>query len=493
MEKTKWYLTGKARFGFLGFVFGLFFPVLAITVDLIRLDLSFSLANIHYLHSIIPIHHIIETAPVILAFMAFNCGRAFDRIKEKNNEITEAASYKDNFLASMSHEIRTPMAGIMGVIDLLEKSENIKVKEQEYLNIIRSSSNDLMKIINDILDLSKLKQSKLELHCEETEIRALCEEVKNLFKAYSKSRNVRLKSVISGRVPTFLKLDQVRVKQILSNLVSNAIKFSKEGGEVTLKLSYVTEEKGKPSLKFDIIDRGIGIKEDQLASVFMPYEQVGDYSNKHIDGTGLGLFICQSLVELMNGKIGVESEFNVGSTFWFTVKASEVRRNDRVPIEEQVKITQVKELNTNIDLNILIAEDNKILCKVFEKMLKQFGCQLVITNDGKEITEVFQEGVYDLILMDINMPKMTGTEALNYLKKNFKNLPPVISASASALKGDIDKYLELGFDDYITKPFAMEQLQEKLEYWKPICEKNRAERGNVESYLDDEKQTTISK
>jgi len=423
MEKTKWYLTGKARFGFLGFVFGLFFPVLAITVDLIRLDLSFSLANIHYLHSIIPIHHIIETAPVILAFMAFNCGRAFDRIKEKNNEITEA-----------------PMAGIMGVIDLLEKSENIKVKEQEYLNIIRSSSNDLMKIINDILDLSKLKQSKLELHCEETEIRALCEEVKNLFKAYSKSRNVRLKSVISGRVPTFLKLDQVRVKQILSNLVSNAIKFSKEGGEVTLKLSYVTEEKGKPSLKFDIIDR-----------------------------------------------------VNVGSTFWFTVKASEVRRNDRVPIEEQVKITQVKELNTNIDLNILIAEDNKILCKVFEKMLKQFGCQLVITNDGKEITEVFQEGVYDLILMDINMPKMTGTEALNYLKKNFKNLPPVISASASALKGDIDKYLELGFDDYITKPFAMEQLQEKLEYWKPICEKNRAERGNVESYLDDEKQTTISK
>lgn len=477
-NKQNWYLTGKVRFTILGFLIGCSVPILAITIDLIRLDLAFTLLDIKHLHKIVPIHYLIETTPFVLGFMAFHCGKSFDKIQEKNNEIVQASNVKDNFLASMSHEIRTPMAGIIGVIDLLEKSVNIRKKERDYLGIMRTSSTDLMNIINDILDLSKLKAGKLTINKEETDIRELCTEIKNLFMAFSKSKNVELKLSISSKVPTFFRLDQVRMKQVISNLLSNAIKFSKNGGQVALTLSYESDDKNIQWLKFEVEDYGIGIHEEQLDSIFMPYEQLGDDTNTHIEGTGLGLHICKQLVELMGGNIGVYSEVDKGSKFWFKIKTKEMIRHGRAPkkIKDEAFV-----MNKNLDLNVLMAEDNLVLCKVFEKMLKKFGCSTVIVHDGQEIVNAFEEDVYDLILMDINMPNMSGLEAMNNLKKNFKNLPPILGASASALKGDIEKYMDLGFNDYITKPFAMEDLYAKLEQWKPICDAKK----NKQPFIND--------
>ena len=481
-KKEKWRHKGKVRYMIFGALFGCCFPILALTIDLVRLNLGLSFSSITQIHKLIPVHFIIDSAPFVLGFMAYKCGISYDNVKAKNAQITQTSNYKDNFLASMSHEIRTPMSGIVGVIDLLEKSKNIQKEEQEYLDIIRTSSSDLMNIINDILDLSKLKAGKLPLHPEETDIRVLCATVKSLFMAVSRSQNIDLKLSVESRVPNFLLLDPVRTKQILSNLIGNAIKFSKSGGEVTLKVSCLNclDYNGNTLLKFEVIDKGIGIQDEQLKSIFSAYNQAGDYSKNHIDGTGLGLFICITLVGLMEGDLGVESEYNKGSNFWFTINVPKVMNYDRVREEKPLLSNTI---NKNIDLHILMAEDNKMLCKVYDNMFKKFGCQTVMAHDGEALIDVFQEGVYDIILMDINMPKMGGLEALEYLKKNFKNIPPIIGASASALKGDIAKYMSLGFDDYITKPFTIEQVQKKLEHWKPICEQNNNDK-KIMSYIE---------
>jgi len=325
-----------------------------------------------------------------------------------------------------------------------------------------------MRIINDILDLSKLRSGKFVIEKKLSNIPEICHHIKNLFLAISKAKNIDLVLDIAKDVPTFLVIDAVRIKQLLTNLVGNALKFSNKG-TVTLKLSLKNSSQDNVTLKFEIIDCGKGIAKDKVATIFNAYQQLRpDDTDKSVQGTGLGLHICKSLVELMDGEIGVKSELKKGSNFWFTIRANKVpnklhKINTEIQKEENFK---------KLDLHVLLVDDNKTLCTVYKRMLDAIGCQTVVAHDGEEVISFFKESVYDIVLLDINMPIMDGLETMRYLRGNFNNLPPIICATASALKGDIDRYIEEGFDDYITKPFKMSSLYSKLSKWEPYIKPN---------------------
>ena len=456
-----WCKTNSICYTFFGTLFGLIFPAMAIWIDIYRMDLDLSLANVVHVHEKFPIHFIIDTAPFFLGLFAYFCGKAMDKIEEKNDQLLKVMEFKDVFLANMSHEIRTPMAGIIGIIDLFSKSRTLNEEDKNYLEIIRASSNDLMKIINDILDFSKLRAGKLSFDYETIDVRKAVEDVQKLFLAVSKTKNIALKIEFDRGVPKYLLLDDVRLKQILSNLVGNAIKFSSRG-QVTIKVSHPRTLEGH-KIKFEIIDQGIGIRKEDQDVLFTEYRQLDNYKSTK-GGSGLGLSICKKLVEHMGGELGVISNYGKGSNFWFTLKTSEVNKveEDYLIDEKDLKISEQKS-----NLKVLMAEDNKTLCKVYEHMLEKLGCESTIVHDGEILIDSFKENYYDIILLDINMPKIDGIEAMTQLKANFKNLPPIIGISASALSGDEEKYIEQGLNDYLTKPFTIDQLTDKLQKWSP--------------------------
>ena len=232
--KNTWYKTEAAKYALYGAIFGLVFPIIAITIDLLRMNLSFSTESIAFVHKNFPIHFIIDTAPFFLGLFAFLGGLAMDKVKEQNELIVRNSKFKDDFLANMSHEIRTPMAGVIGIIDLLSKSNNINKTEKNYINIIQKSSNDLMKILNEILDLSKLEAGKLDINPAEVNFRELINHVHGLFLAVSKSKNLKLVMETAPDIPEYVIMDGHRINQILSNLIGNAVKFSDQGA-ITIK------------------------------------------------------------------------------------------------------------------------------------------------------------------------------------------------------------------------------------------------------------------
>ncbi|WP_435625205.1 ATP-binding protein [Flagellimonas sp.] len=454
-----WHKTHTARYALFGAIFGLLFPMIAVSIDLYRLDLDFTFENVLAIHKDFPIHFIIDTAPFFLGLFASFGGRAMDKVAEKNNQLNQAMEFKDIFLANMSHEIRTPMSGIIGVIDLLSKSQDFNKKDSKYLDIIQSSSNDLMKIINDILDFSKLKAGKLSFDYKEKNIREIVEDVRKLFLAVGESKNIGISTKVDSEVPKYLLLDEVRLKQVLSNLVGNAVKFSSKGN-VDIKVSFPDKIKGE-ILKIEVIDQGMGISNKNMKALFSEYSQLVEEDEAcGKQGTGLGLSICKKLVEYMDGELGVLSELGEGSNFWFTIKTQKIESKNTH--EQTVSSPSHPE---GLSIRVLMAEDNKTLCAVYGHMLDKLGCKTVIVNDGEMLIEKFQENRFDIVLLDVNMPKLDGIKAMQRLKTNYDKLPPMIGISASALQGDSEKYIEQGLDDYLTKPFTIGELAEKLEKW----------------------------
>ncbi|MEM9362312.1 MAG: ATP-binding protein [Bacteroidota bacterium] len=457
-----WYKTHTVRYALFGAIFGLLFPMMAVSIDLFRMDLDFTVENILAIHRDFPIHFIIDTAPFFLGLFASFGGRAMDKVAIKNTQLKQAMEFKDIFLANMSHEIRTPMSGIIGVIDLLSKSHDFNEKNSKYLDIIQSSSKDLMKIINDILDFSKLKAGKLSFDYQEKNIREIVEDVRRLFLAVGESKNITVKTQVNPEVPKYLMLDEVRLKQVLSNLVGNAIKFSSKG-DVSIKVSFLDNNEDD-RLKIEVIDQGAGISERNLKGLFSEYsqlEEANDFCEE--SGTGLGLCICKKLVEYMEGELGVISDLGEGSNFWFTIKT---RKIDKVSIDKKMKLPPKQ--TEALSMNVLMAEDNKTLCAVYQHMLDKLGCKTVIVHDGELLVEEFEENRFDVILLDVNMPKLDGIKAMQNLRTRFGELPPMIGISASALQGDAEKYIEQGLDDYLTKPFTIDELAVKLEKWNGV-------------------------
>lgn len=386
--------------------------------------------------------------------------------KELHNakEIAEAASKtKSEFLANMSHEIRTPMNGILGTLQLLQGSE-LSGSQKEYVSIAYNSGEALLGILNDILDFSKIEAGKLELEYIPFDIKSLTNELIVLLKQKADERNVELKVELDPEIPAVIKGDSIRIRQILANLLTNAIKFT-EKGAVTIKVTVLELAEKSVRLKIEVIDTGIGIPESAQRKLFNSFTQADGSTTRKYGGTGLGLAIVRQLVTMMRGRLGVDSEEGKGSSFWAEI-GFEIP--DELIVESKQDVSP--ELNENLEGIILLVEDNPVNQIVAKKMLEKVGLSYEVANNGEEaINRLKQPHEFNLVLMDCQMPVMDGYVATQVLREyeEENSLPhlPVIAMTANAMEGDKDKCLSVGMDDYVAKPVNQNALKETISKW----------------------------
>ena len=357
----------------------------------------------------------------------------------------------------MSHEIRTPINGVTGMVQLIETTQ-LSTEQKEYIDIINESASNLLVIINDILDVTKMQVGKMAL--EEVNY-SLQDNVRTLIKIFSfktAAKGIALNCEIALAVPQLLSGDPVRLNQILTNLINNAIKFT-ENGEVKLSVDIVAEDEKTINLRFVVMDTGIGIAEDKIESVFESFTQASSDTTRKYGGTGLGLTISKQLIELQGGTISLVSKLGAGSSFSFVLPVKRVEKS--VASERNIEQTEVSGMD---HVNILLAEDNLINQKVASKLLFKKGAQVDIANNGSEVLDMLEKKKYDIILMDINMPVLDGFETTQCIRQSnsrFQRIP-IIALTASALASEKAKCIEVGMDDYLSKPFKAEELFEKI-------------------------------
>jgi two-component system, NarL family, sensor histidine kinase EvgS len=379
---------------------------------------------------------------------------------KKAKEIAEnAAKQKSEFLANMSHEIRTPMNSVIGFTEILDKEIKNPV-HKEYLSSIKKGGNSLLRIINDILDLSKIEAGKLEIKNESINSTNLFLEIEAIFHSKIISKNIIFSVEIDKSMPKYIILDGVRIRQILFNLIGNAIKFT-EKGQIKLKVEslYTDNTKSKVDLIFSVEDTGIGIDKKNLNNIFIAFEQQNNHNVAKYGGTGLGLAICTKLVHMMNGEIKVESEKNKGSIFTIMLK-------DITVSSMKDEIVSQKLLASNIIFEksqILVVDDIEENRKLVEACLKDFDIDLIMARNGQEAIDKLKSVNVDLILMDLRMPVMDGYQATNIIKNNDKlKHIPVIALTASVMGKDLEKVTKYGFNGYLRKPIILDDLIEEL-------------------------------
>lgn len=382
------------------------------------------------------------------------------QLREALNQAEQLAQTKENFLANMSHEIRTPMNSIVGFTDLLLKSQWPE-NEFTYLNAIKSSSNNLLVIINDILDLSKINSGKLQLEQTDFSIKEIINNTQYAFKNKVEEKGIELFSNLDKSLDENYVGDPVRLQQILTNIVSNAVKFT-EKGSVTITTKVVKTTSSRSTLQFQIIDTGVGIDPDKIQTVFESFKQEDDSITRKFGGTGLGLAICKQLVHLFDGNIEVESKKNIGTTFIVTIPLVRVKQTQESFENKQPK-PKVDLTNKNKGAKILVAEDNTFNQLLIKNVLKNNDYEADVVENGNLVLQKLKENSYDAILMDIQMPEMSGVEATKIIREQLKNNEiPIIALTANALKDDRLKYISCGMDDYLSKPFDEKDIVKKL-------------------------------
>lgn len=373
----------------------------------------------------------------------------------------ETSKLKSEFLANMSHEIRTPLNGVIGVAGLLAQT-SLCDKQKEYVDIIRTSGDLLLTLINDILDISKIEAGKLEFETVDFPLLETIEDVKKILAYMADKKGLLLNSEILSSIPFSVSGDPGRLKQILFNLVSNAIKFTAVGS-VTIVCNEVSRQAQKSRLRFEVRDTGIGIPTGAMDKMFKSFSQADASTQRKFGGTGLGLSICKNLVERMNGQIGVESLENIGSTFWFEIDLG-LNQNQTVSQEQVGAAVGLQ----NHSARILIAEDNSVNQLITTTMVENLGLHADVVKNGAEALQAIETHYYDVILMDCYMPATDGYEATRQIRQSQKSKNPkikIIAMTANAMLGDADRCLAAGMDDHLAKPVSFEDLAFRLEYW----------------------------
>jgi len=468
-----WNYHALVRFTLFGVIFGACFPVGATLLDIAVQGLPWTFPSIWTVQANQPLHWIIDSAPFFLGITAGLIGlhqarleqladQLEDKVAERTLQLAEANKAKDVFLATMSHEIRTPLNGIMGMAELLSATQ-LDEQQLEYARTVQSSSESLLTIVNDVLDFSKIEANKIELESIPFDLHSLLTDLLRPLVYQAKQKQLALNLSIGPNVPTYVVGDPSRLRQILLNLLNNALKFTQKG-EVVLRVTNagMTASAG-PTIHFEVEDTGIGIPADRMSKLFKAFSQVDSSTTRQFGGTGLGLSIASRLCECMQGTINASSVEGQGTQFRCALP---------LPVCSQIEVEKLIDSNPAVlkkagkGGRILIAEDNLVNQKVASQILKNAGYECEVVADGIAALKAIQAASYDLVLMDCRMPEMDGMTATRYIREisELKTLP-IVAMTANAQIADRQACIDAGMNDFLSKPVRSQALLHKVAEW----------------------------
>ncbi len=424
---------------------------------------------LYYMNSVYTLGTMLMIGLLFLLIMAIiKTGQDLFDSEQKKNQAIVASKAQAQFLASMSHEIRTPINAVIGMNEMIiRESDNDTIRE--YAHNIKSSSNMLLGLVNDVLDFSKIESGQLELVMENYNLASLIQDEMVLLNARAAGKAISTQMEVSDDLPSKLYGDELRIKQIITNLLSNAVKYTKEG-TVTFRVSCKWKSEEQVLLSFEVQDTGAGIRPEDVESLFSSFKRLELEKNRHIEGTGLGLNIAKSLVEQMEGSISVDSKYGKGSTFTVVIPQKVVDKTPIENVEEAVRKLRNENMKPGQRFvapraRILVVDDNKMNLTVIGALLKRTKMQIDYADSGQKCLDMTKNQAYDIILMDHMMPEMDGIETLTKLRAEESNPNQntvAVALTANAIAGCREMYLEQGFDDYCSKPVRAEALDALL-------------------------------